>query len=217
MPAANATLVETELAPQADEARGLIRQPERPRLPIQVPVMADLGGTSVGAEVLGSTSSVLLVQGHDSGASLPALGSPIRLRLEWDRQVLHGRLAAHGVGGRFLVALGERPIRRSRRLTVDLQAVAVTRSGQLGSNAVDVRITDLSTGGARVEGMQLPVGSEVELYFTPPGRSAPITVLGFVVRTIDGPDLPRVGVAFRLVQASMDVLASATAPTTLPS
>ena len=216
MPSANGTLVESELAlNESESGSGLIRQPERPRLPIQVPVVAELGGTSLAAEVLGSTSNVLLVEVRDTSAGLPPLGTPIRLRLEWDRQVLHGRLAAHGVSGRFLVSIGERPIRRSRRVAVDLRAVA--RSGQLSRGAIDVRITDLSTGGARVEGMLLAVGSDVELHFTPPGRSAPITVLGFVVRSIDSADLPTVGVAFRLVQASMDVLAASTLPTTAPS
>ena len=113
------------------------------------------------------------------------------------------------------MSIGERAIRRSRRFAVDLRAVA--RSGQLSTGAVDVRIADLSTGGARVEGITLAVGSGVELRFTPPGRSAPITVLGFVVRSIESADLPTVGVAFRLVHASIDVLADTTLPTTSPS
>jgi hypothetical protein len=79
---------------------------------------------------------------------------------------------------------------------------------------VEVRITDLSTGGARVEGILLPVGSEVELRFTPPGRPAPINVLGFVVRSLDQGATPTLGVAFRLVQPSMDVLGSAPLATT---
>ena len=40
-----------------------------------------------------------------------------------------------------------------------------------------------------------------------PHRPAPLTVLGFVVRTAGPAGLPTLGVAFRLVQASMDVLA----------
>jgi PilZ domain len=71
-----------------------------------------------------------------------------------------------------------------------------------------VRIADLSTGGARVEGLQLPIGTEVALLFTPPGRGTPIDVLGFVVRLIESSETPSVGVAFRLVQAAMDVLGS---------
>jgi hypothetical protein len=78
---------------------------------------------------------------------------------------------------------------------------------------VDVRVKDLSTGGARIEGIDLPIGSDVGLLFTPPGRQEPIKVLGFVVRAIQGVDGPTIGVAFRMVQQSMDVL-SQKAPST---
>jgi len=184
----------------------LIPQPGRPRLPVRVPVAADLGGkTMITAEVLGSTANVLLLEAAED-TPLPPLGSPIRLRLEWDKQSINGRIAAHGVGGRFLVTLGERAIRRSKRFPVDLPGTA--RIAHM-PGTVDVRITDLSAGGARVEGTNLPVGTEIELRLTPPGRSEPINVLGFVVRSIAQADKPAVGVAFRLVQASMDVLATA--------
>jgi hypothetical protein len=182
-------------------AAGLIPQPGRPQLPIRVPVQAELGTLSMRAEVLGSTANVLLLQG--TGESLPPLGTPVRLKLTWDKQSLNGRLAAHGVAGRFLVTIGERAIRGSRRFAVDLAGVA--RSSQL-YGPIEVRIADLSTGGARVEGMDLPVGAEVELRFTPPGRKEPLTVLGFVVRRIDSDKTPTLGIAFRLVQPSMDVL-----------
>jgi PilZ domain len=182
--------------PAAAES-ALIPQPERPRLPLRVPVEADLGGTTIRAEVLGSTANVLLLEGRGESPALPPLGTPIRLRLNWDRQVLNGRLAAHGVAGRFLVTIGERAIRRSRRFAVNLHGLA--RSAFL-YGGVDVRIADLSTGGARVEGIDLPIGCEVELHFTPPGRPKPIDVLGFVVRRIENEEVPTVGVAFRLVQ-----------------
>jgi hypothetical protein len=184
----------------------LIPQPDRPSLPLRVPVDVDMAATSVHAEVLGSTENVLLIQGSADNPSLPALGTPVRLRLNWDRQILNGRLAAHGVGGRFLVTLGERAIRRSRRFSVDLAGLARSASRAAG---VEVRITDLSTGGARVEGLDLPIGTELSLQFAPPGNAAPIDVLGFVVRTIEPADVPTVGVAFRLVQPSMDVLGNA--------
>ena len=71
-------------------------------------------------DVLGSTSSVLLLQARDTSAVLPSLGTPVRLRLDWDRQALNGRLAALGVAGRLLVSIGERAIRRSRRFNVNL-------------------------------------------------------------------------------------------------
>jgi hypothetical protein len=127
----------------------------------------------------------------------------VRLRVEWDRQTLTGRIAAHGVAGRFLVSVGERAIRRSKRFAVNLPGLA--RSGQL-SGSVEVRVKDLSAGGARVEGIDLPIGSDVGLHFTPPGRPEPINVLGFVVRAVNGGGVPTVGAAFRLVQPSMDVL-----------
>jgi hypothetical protein len=191
-----------ELA-EAEKADALIPQPDRPDLPIRVPVVADCGGAVVRADVLGSTSNVLLLQGSEDTQAMPPLGTPVRLRVEWDRRTLSGRVAAHGVSGRFLIALGERAIRRSRRFAVNVPGVA--RSAYL-LNAVDVRVRDLSTGGARVEGIDLPVGSDVGLLFTPPGRQEPINVLGFVVRAIQGVDEPTIGVAFRMVQPSMDVL-----------
>jgi len=183
---------------------GLIAQPDRPTLPMRVPVVADCGGVFSNAEVLGSTENVLLLQGSDA-MSLPPLGTPIRLQVEWDRQALMGRIAAHGVAGRFLVTIGERAIRRSRRFPVDLPGIARSAHWQGG---LDVRVTDLSAGGARVEGINLPIGSDVDLQFTPPRKSVPIDVRGFIVRAIEGAGLPTVGVAFRLVQPSMDVLAS---------
>jgi hypothetical protein len=180
----------------------LVPQPDGLRLPICVPVLADCGGVTVRGKVLGSTEGVLLVQ-CDGGVPLPTLGTPIRLRSEWDRHTLNGRIAAHGVAGRFLVSVGERAIRRSKRFAVNLPGVA--RSALL-AGLVEVRVTDLSAGGARVEGIHLPVGSEVGLRFTPPNHSEPLSVSGFVVRVIDGAEVPTVGVAFRLVQPSMDVL-----------
>ena len=187
----------------------LIPQPGRPQLPIRVPVQAELGGALFPATIMGSTANVLLLQGPEGG-NLPPLGTPIRLKLEWDRQALNGRLAAHGVGGRFLVSVGERAIRGSRRFPVDLPGIA--RSTQL-YGPVEVRIKDLSTGGARVEGILLPIGAEVELTFTPPGRKQPLTVLAFVVRSIDSTGSAALGVAFRLMQPSMDVLGTQSAAT----
>jgi hypothetical protein len=180
-------------------------QPERLKLPLRVPVEAELGGSMVRAEVLGSTANVLLLQGPTDKVWLPPLGTPVRLRLDWDRQLVNGRLAAEGVAGRFLVTVGERAIRRSRRFAVNLPGFI--RSNHL-AGGTEVRITDLSTGGARVQGIDLPVGSDIGLQFTPPGRSAPIGVMGFVVRSIDSAEVPTIGVVFRLVQASMDVLGS---------
>jgi hypothetical protein len=191
------------LADLADNS-GLIAQPERPTLPMRVPVVADCDGVLLNAEVLGSTENVLLLQGSDA-TSLPPLGTPIRLQVEWDLQSLTGRIAAHGVAGRYLVTIGERAIRRSKRFPVDLPGIARSAHWQ---GPVEVRVTDLSAGGARVEGIDLPIGSDLDLQFTPPRKTVRIDVRGFVVRAIDGAGSPTVGVAFRLVEPSMDVLAS---------
>lgn len=186
---------------------GLIPQPERPStFPIRVPVMGEVSGYLVPLEVIGSTGNVLLLQAVDAKMTVPSLGTPIRMRVDWDRQLLSGRIAAHGVGGRFLVSIGERAIRRSRRFPVNLPGTV--KSAHL-YGPMEVRVVDLSTGGARLEGLDFPVGSELELCFTPPGRTAPLNVLAFVVRVIENGDVPTVGVAFRMVQPSMDVLGRA--------
>ena len=180
----------------------LIAQPDRLQLPLKVPAQAEAGGLSWRSEVLGSTANVLLLQGEEDVA-LPALGTPIRLRLDWDRQMVIGRLAANGVAGRFLVTVGERAIRRSRRFPVSLPGVLRSPHFQ---GAHDVRVTDLSAGGARVEGIELPLGAEMELRFTPPGRSTPVDVQGFVVRFIEGAQVPTIGIAFRLGQPMAELL-----------
>jgi hypothetical protein len=204
----NSTLPTTELRPGKPLAigeNGLVPQPDRPsKFPIRVPVVVQCAGRVIRCEVIGSTGNVLLLQGADANLSLPPIGEPVRLKVDWDRQMVSGRLAAHGVASRFLVTIGERAIRRSRRFPVDLPGTA-TSAHLYGP--VEVRVTDLSTGGARVQGFDLPVGTELELCFTPPGRAEPINVLGFVVRSIGTPENASVGVAFRLVQPSVDVLA----------
>lgn len=177
----------------------VIAQPNRLQLPLKVPALAEAGGLTWRAEVLGSTANVLLLQGEES-VGLPALGAPIRLKLDWDRQVVIGRLAANGVAGRFLVTVGERAIRRSRRFPVSLPGVVRSPHFQGGH---DVRVTDLSAGGARVEGIELPPGAELRLHFVPPSRSASVDMQGFVVRSIEAQP-PTIGVAFRLGQPSVD-------------
>ena len=108
---------------------------------------------------------------------------------------------AHGVAGRFLVSIGERSIRRMPRFPLDM--AAVIRSTYLPL-PTEVRIIDLSSSGARVEGVSLPVGSDVEVVLTPPNRPLPMVVVGFVVRVIDASAVPTIGVAFRLVQPALE-------------
>ena len=169
-------------------------------------MVADCGGSIRLAEVIGSTGNVLLLQALDPTAVLPVLGTVVRLKVDWDRQVLNGRLAAHGVAGRFLVSIGERAIRSSRRFAVSLPGTA--QSIHL-YGTVEVRIADLSTGGARVEGHRPASWQRRQPDLHTPGRPAPINVTGFVVRQIGGTEVPTLGVAFRMVQQSMDVLGRA--------
>jgi hypothetical protein len=201
---AELSIGETDLGEPAGSV--LIPQPDRPTLPIRVPVDADFGGSVLHAEVIGSTANVVLLQGPATGAAIMPLGAPVRLRVDWDRQTLKGRLAAHGVEGRFLVSIGERAIRSARRFPVDLPGLA--KSPQF-IRMVEVRVIDLSTGGARIQGIDLPVGSDIELRFTPPGRPEPITVVGFVVRAMERDGLPSIGLAFRMAQPSLDLLHTA--------
>ena len=48
------------------------------------------------------------------------------------------------------------------------------RESAIGTMAVE--IMDLTTGGARVNGIELPVGSQVTLDFIPPGRTESVSV-----------------------------------------
>jgi hypothetical protein len=181
----------------------IIEQPPALELPLKVPVVVNFGQSSLRAEVLGSSAHVMLLQGLDP-TRLPVLGTRVRLHVGWDRQQLTGRLAAHGVSSRFLVTLGERAIRRTRRFPVDLPATV--RSAHLPA-VEPARIVDLSTSGARVEGpvASLPIGAEVELRFTPPGHSEPQAFHGFVSRTITGTPVPAVGVAFGLASPVLEL------------
>src|SRR5918911_5338891 len=172
----------------------VIEQPAPLEFPLRVPVVAAFGASSLRAEVLGSSPHVMLLQALER-TRLPPLGTRLRLHVGWDRQQLNGRLAAHGVNSRFLVTLGERPIRGTRRFAVDL--LATIRSAHL-PGVEQARIIDLSASGARIEGpgARLPVGAEIELRFTPPGQAEPVAVHGFVSRNIPDARTPTVGVAF---------------------
>jgi PilZ domain len=129
--------------------------------------------------------------------TLPAPGTPTTVvATDGSSQPLTGRLAEQGRGGRFLVALGDRPVRSGARLRVSLPATL--RSPALPA-PVTVEMVDLTTGGARVRGAELPVGTPVTLDFTPPGRHEPVSVRASVAHGTHGGAQPWVGVAFRLV------------------
>jgi hypothetical protein len=146
------------------------------------------------AAVVHTGRGVLVLEATDPQTVLPPLGTRIEVRGE--RQRLSGRLAEHGRAGRFLLALGDRPVRRGLRLKVSLPGTL--RSAALAAPHT-VEIVDLTTGGARVRGVELPVGSQVTLDFTPPYRDEPVSVRAVVAHGTHNAQLPWIGVVFRLV------------------
>jgi hypothetical protein len=153
------------------------------------------GGTCEAA-VLHTAGGLLVLEATDGDASLalPAAGTDVQVSGETVTE--SGRMAEVGRGGRFLVSVGDRAVRRSLRLRVSLPCKL--RGGSI-TDWMDVELADLTTGGARVRGVELPVGTQVTLGFTPPGRPDPVTVRGLVVHGTHGGQHPWMGVAFRLV------------------
>jgi hypothetical protein len=125
---------------------------------------------------------------------LPPLGT--LMRVSGDLENLTGRLAEEGRAGRFLISLGDRPVRRVLRLKVSLPGTL--RSPNLPQPAT-VEIVDLTTGGARLRGVELPIDSHVTFDFTPPGRDQPVTVRALVAHSSHQAGQPWIGVVFRLV------------------
>jgi PilZ domain len=173
-------------------------QPTQPRaLPNLVRVVVAWGKEELlPATVLRTTPEVVLLQG-EPGADLPPIGAPVRVHVDWDKQRLHGRVAAHGQRGRYLVSLGFRAIRRAPRVRVDLPAAARAATPH-GLDVREVRIVEFSSSGARLEGLELAVGAELNLSFTPLRQARPVTVRAVVVRLIEGAQPPQIGVVFRL-------------------
>ena len=136
----------------------------------------------------------MLILEADARQTLPPVGT--ELDILRDGEMLHGRLAEHGRGGRFLVSMGDRPVRRSPRLRVSLPGTV--RAATL-EQPVSVEIVDLTSGGARVRGVELPVGSSLTLHFTPPTRDETVTVRATVAHGTHGASQPWIGVLFRLV------------------
>jgi PilZ domain-containing protein len=148
----------------------------------------------VTAAVVHSGRGMLVLEAPDRMPTLPAIGTLVSVKT--DREQFGGRLAEHGRGGRFLVSVGERPVRRAPRLKVSLPG---TLRGAAVGTAQTVEIVDLTTGGARIRGLELPVGSQVTLDFTPPYRDEPVSVRGVVAHGTHRAQRPWIGILFRLV------------------
>jgi PilZ domain len=160
----------------------------------EVTVSWDGENTGRAAYLIHAAHNMLVLEAGDPSLPLPADGTPVTV--EGPKETLVGKVAEHGRAGRFLVSLGDRPVRRANRMRVSLPALV--RSAQLGESR-EVEIVDLTTGGARVRGIQAPVGSELNMRFTPPGREEPVTVRASVVHANPAAQQPWIGVAFRLV------------------
>jgi hypothetical protein len=160
------------------------------------------------AKVLRTTPGVVLLESLPD-AELPPIGASVRVHVDWDKQRLHGQVAAHGRGGRYLVSVGFRSIRRAPRARVELPAAARIATPD-GVETREVRIVEFSSSGARVEGLDVPVGGELNLSFTPLRQLHAVTVRAVVVRSIDGAQPPQVGVVFRLAALPGRALSRAT-------
>jgi len=151
-------------------------------------------GQRTSALLLHSARTMLVLEASDPRHVLPPLGTIATIDGAGDERT--GRLAEHGRAGRFLIALGEREVRCALRLRVSLP-------GNLRCRTLDepreVEIADLTTGGARIRGIELPVGTQVTLDFVPPGSEQSVSVRATVAHGTHGATRPWIGVAFRLV------------------
>jgi hypothetical protein len=145
------------------------------------------------AQLLRVSPSVLLLEGERPPGVLPAPGAPLRVGLPGLPRMVPARLASFGQGSRFLVALGSRAVRGAVRVRVDLPGVV--RSPALAGQT-SVRVIDLSSSGARLSGLRLPVGADFELTFSPPGHHDPVCMRCVVVRAVDESDCDELGAAF---------------------
>jgi hypothetical protein len=156
-------------------------------------VLVSWGSGITRARLLRGTSSVLLLEGHQPSGGIPVPGAPLRVGLPGTPRMLPARLAAHIRGDMFLVSLGSRAVRGAARARVDLPAIV--RAPSL-TGALNARVVDISSSGARLRGCSLPVGREFELTFVPPGRTDVVSVRCVAVRQIGSAEGPDVGSAF---------------------
>jgi len=156
-------------------------------------VQVAFGRVVAPARLVQATPNVLLLEGELPGGQWLPVGTPLRVTWPGQAELLEARLAAHADGGRYLVALGSRAVRGAARVRVDLPALARGRALGVERGA---RVVDLSSSGARVRGIRLPVGGEFELCFEPPGRRAGVRLGCVVVRAVDDVEPPEVGVTF---------------------
>jgi methyl-accepting chemotaxis protein len=78
------------------------------------------------------------------------------------------------------------------------QAVSIPVAARSGTWPGERRATivDLSATGARIDGLEAPAGTLLQLTFTPVAGAAPVRQVGKVMRVLSGDTGPAVGVAF---------------------
>jgi hypothetical protein len=146
------------------------------------------------AAVVHASRDMLILEATNPRQAFPPLGTLVHVSGDIEHPT--GRLAEQGRAGRFLVSLGNRPVRQVLRLRVCL--AGTLRCATL-PEPTTVEIVDLTTGGARLRGVELAVGSHVTFDFTPPGRDQSVTVRALVAHRSNEAKLPWIGVVFRLV------------------
>ncbi len=156
------------------------------------------------AELVYRVESAVLLRGSKPiGRALP-IGSVVRLHVRDASRSIQGRIAAYGRGDAYLVALGTRAVRRAPRYRVDLPA---TIHSPYLPNDTGGRIVDLSAAGARVSGLSLPLGADLDLRFVPPGESGAVTMRAIVVRCVPSASPPEAGIAFCMAALKIDARA----------
>src|SRR5215207_9317902 len=107
------------------------------------------------AVIVHALPGMLVLEATEPRRSLPPTGTELRVTSQTEENI--GRMAEHGRTGRFLVSLGAQPVRRAARLRVSLPGTL--RCAALPS-VLPVEIVDLTTGGCRVRGIELSVGTQ---------------------------------------------------------
>jgi hypothetical protein len=131
------------------------------------------------ARLIRMTPSVLLLEGPPPTVA-PEIGAPVQVSIPGMSRMVPARLATFAPDGRYLLALGKRPVRGAVRVHVDLPATVMAQC------KAEARVVDLSSSGARIRTCaELPIGSECELSFVPPGRHERVMVRCVVVRTVN--------------------------------
>src|SRR5579871_4121529 len=111
-------------------------------LPAASAVLAEVTCTwedgAADAAIVHVASDMLVLEANDPRQTLPPLGTVLKISGETHHKT--GRLAEHGRGGRFLVSVGDRPVRRALRMKVSLPGTL--RSTAL-SEPLTIEIVDL--------------------------------------------------------------------------